>query len=157
MRNSIEISSKTCALSFKSGKECTIIEGDREIDINMSLQEFMNYNCEYYGSSFEGRIKGSQLALGMKYKLPIIVEESREMIFFPTRAYNNENCSWISLNNIYSYKSQNSSTLVTFTSGKQYKFEISFESFENQVLRASKLLLILKNRKLESTKEEKRS
>lgn len=149
-KNSLEISSKTCALSFKSDKVCTLIEGDKEINIDMPLQDYINYNCEYYGSSFEGRVRGARLALGMKYKLPIIIEESREIVFFPTRAYNNPNCSWISLNNISTYEAHKSSTLVTFTSGKKYIFEISLESFENQMLRATKLLLILKNRKLES-------
>ena len=74
INTSLEISSKTCALSFKDEKECTIIEGDKELNIAMSLQDFINYNCEYYGSSFEGRVKGAQLALGMKYKLPIIID-----------------------------------------------------------------------------------
>ncbi len=150
INTSLEISSKTCALSFKDEKECTIIEGDKELNIAMSLQDFINYNCEYYGSSFEGRVKGAQLALGMKYKLPIIIEESRELVFFPTRSYNSEKCSWISLNNISSYEEKNATTLVTFNSGKKHTFEISIESFENQMLRATKLLLTLKNRKLES-------
>lgn len=150
MVNNLEISSKTCALSYKDEKSCTIIEGEKELNIAMPLQEFINYNCEYYGSSFEGRIKGSQIALGMKYKLPIVVEESRELIFFPTKAYNSESCCWISLNNISSYEGKNSTTLVTFNSGKKQTFEISLESFENQVLRATKLLLIVKTRKLES-------
>ena len=31
-----EISSKTCALTFKNDKTCTLINDDREIDIDMS-------------------------------------------------------------------------------------------------------------------------
>lgn len=147
MNTNLEISSKTCALNFKNENECTIIDGDKEITVNMSLQQFVNYNCEYYGSSFAGRIKGAKVALGMKYKLPIIIEESREIVFFPTKAYNSEKCSWIALNNISTYEAKNSSTLVTFTSGIKQLFEISQESFENQMLRATKLLLILKTRK----------
>ena len=149
MKNSnYEISSKTCALSFKDEQNCLLLEGDQEYNINMSLQDFINYNCEYYGSSFEGRIKGSQNSLGMKYKLPIIIEESREMIFFPTKSYNNEKCTWLSLNNILKYEGTNKTTTVIFNSGVKKEYEISIESFENQILRATKLLLILKSRKL---------
>ena len=147
LKTNLEISSKTCALKYKNKNECIIIEGNNEITVEMSLQQFINYNCEYYGSSFEGRIKGAKHALGMKYKLPIVIEESREIVFFPTTSYNSDRCSWIALNNISTYESCDSSTIVTFTSGQKYTFKISFESFENQMLRATKLLLNLKNKK----------
>lgn len=142
-----EISSKTCALCFKDERTCILIEGDKKIIIEMPLNEYLNYNCNYYGSSFHGRVKGSQTTLGMKYKLPIIIEESKELIFFPTKSYKNKSCSWISLNNILGYEADDFSTLVTFTTGIVYKFDISIESFENQVLRATRLLMKLKNRK----------
>ena len=89
------------------------------------------------------------MILGMKYKLPIIIEESRELVFFPTKAYNSENCSWIALNNIMKYEKSENGTTVTFNTGIKKNYEISIESFENQMLRATKLLLNLKNRKIE--------
>lgn len=142
-----EISTNTCAISYKEEEKCTIIEGKEKIDVDMNLQDYLNYNCEYYGSSFEGRHKGSQSILGMKYKLPIIIEESKEIVFFPTKAYNHIECAWISLHNITSYEQSSHSTIVTFNSGIKAKYNISLESFENQLIRANKLLLILKNRK----------
>lgn len=142
-----EISSETCYISYKDEKRCTVKSIKAETEINMNIQKYINYNCEYYGSSFEGRKRGSQSILGMKYKLPIIIEESREIIFFPTSAYDKEDCSWISLNNIVSYESKTFNTLVTFKDGSKHLFDISIDSFENQILRANKLLLILKNRK----------
>lgn len=144
-----EISCKTYAICYKSKNECTVLEEKKEIKIKTNIQKFINYNCEYYGSSFEGRKKGSKSILGMKYKLPIIIEESREIIFFPTKAYEKEGCSWISLKNIISYEG-NETTKVTFSSGIQKEFNISLESFENQILRANKLLLILKSRKMKT-------
>ena len=149
MINSMEISSKTCALSFKNENMSSFLEGTEEYNVEMPWQELINYNCEYYGSSFEGRVKGAQQSLGMKYKLPIIIEESREIVFFPTKAYNSDNCSWIALNNIAKYEKSKNSTIVTFNSGIKREYKISIESFENQMLRATKLLLNLKNRKLE--------
>ena len=85
----------------------------------------------------------------MKYKLPIVIEEKHEIIFFPTKSTNHKDCEWIALNNIYSYEKNGFSTVVTFKNGVKIPFNISIESFENQLLRASKLHLIIKNRKVD--------
>ena len=142
-----EITTKTCAVKYRDERSCIVIEGENEIIVEKPIKKYLNYSCNYFGSSLEGRIKSSQMILGMKYKLPIIIEESKEIVFFPTSSPRNRNCTWISLSNIEKYEKDDLSTVVTFTSGKKYKFDISLESFENQMLRASKLLLNLKNRK----------
>ena len=69
-----EITSKTCAVKYKHEKSCIVIEGDSEIFIDKPINKYLNYNCNYFGSSLEGRLKSSQMILGMKYKLPIIIE-----------------------------------------------------------------------------------
>jgi len=143
-----EINTKTCALKGKTKNQFLLVENNKISTVNMSLSKFLNYNCTYFGSSYKGRIKSSQLLLGMKYKLPIIVEESREIIFFPTKSIDHVDCEWISLNNIKTFEKNNFSTVVTFKDGLKMTFDISIESFENQFLRASKLQLILKNRKI---------
>lgn len=145
-----EINSETCALIPENGQTTKIINGSKILTQPQNINTIVNYSCEYYGSSFDGRVKGSKAVLGMRYKLPIIIEESRELIFFPTTSYDNEKCAWISLQNISSYeqagKSKNK-TKIVFKSGVTINYPISYESFENQLLRATRLLLILKNRK----------
>lgn len=148
MKNN-EITTKTCALKGKNKEEFIIVEGKKTYKKNMNINHFLNYNCTYFGSSYEGRIKSSQLLLGMKYKLPIVIEEKHEIIFFPTKSVKHKDCEWIALNNIYSYEKKGFSTVVTFKSGIKIPFNISIESFENQLLRASKLHLIVKNRKID--------
>ena len=142
-----EISTKTYAIKYRDEKSCLLIEGGKEIVNNKPINKYLDYNCNYFGSSLEGRIKSSKTVLGMKYKLPIIIEESRELIFFPTTSPRNEQCTWISLNNIKKYEKKDLYTSITFENNQKYIFDISIESFENQFLRASKLLLNLKNRK----------
>ncbi|MBR2588249.1 MAG: competence protein ComK [Bacilli bacterium] len=146
MENEQEINSETCAINYTNEKTCCLIQGKESIRINSHINQFLNYNCNYFGSSLEGRLTGSKQLLGMKYKLPIIIEESQEIILFPTKSYRNHS-SWISLTKIQKYEKSGKQTLVTFTTGKIEKYDISYESFENQVLRATKLLLILKNHK----------
>ncbi len=142
-----EINSSTCALIPNSNFSTTIIEKSKKLIFQNSPQEIINYSCAYYGSSFKGRLCGSKQALGSKYKLPIIVEESREMIFFPTASYENANCAWISLKQVAHYENEKDGVKVFFQSGSSISLNISYESFENQILRATKLLLILKSRK----------
>lgn len=147
LKDIYEINSETCALVPNSNLSTVIIEKESSFIIPLPVSKVINYNCAYYGSSFEGRLKGSKYALGSKYKLPIIIEESKELIFFPTSSFENPNCVWISLNNISDYQKSQDATIVKFNNKQKIDLKISYESFENQVLRATKLLLILKSRK----------
>lgn len=142
-----EINSSTCALIPNSDFSTRIIETYNTTNVPYSILNIIEYSCAYYGSSFKGRLIGSKCALGSKYKLPIIIEETRELIFFPTTSYESNNCIWISLQNICDYKREENHVKVLFQNSTSIDLNISYESFENQVLRATKLLLILKSRK----------
>lgn len=142
-----EINSSTCALIPNNNFSTRIVETYNIINVPDSVSNIIDYSCAYYGSSFKGRLCGSKSALGSKYKLPIIIEESREMIFFPTTSYESDTCAWISLKNISNYKREENHVKVLFQNNTSIDLNISYESFENQVLRATKLLLILKSRK----------
>ncbi len=141
-----EINSNTNAI-IGLGKTSKVIEAEKEIEISMPPTDIIRYSCEYFGSTFEGRVKSAQKMLGMKYKLPVIIEETREIIFFPIKSYTNINVCWISLNNITHYEEYENKSKIYFRTGQPQIMDISLESLENQILRASKLLLILKSRK----------
>ena len=85
--------------------------------------------------------------LGKKYKLPIVISEIKETVMFPTKSYYDDTCCWISLNNIVKYEEVDKKVCIYFKEGKPQIFDISIETLEIGVLRASKLLLILKIRK----------
>ena len=98
-----EITEETCAL-IAINNECTkIIELDDEIIIKNSTSKILDYSCKYYGSSYLGRKEGSMNILKNIYKIPIIVEESRNIIFFPISSKRQNDTTWISLKNIKSY------------------------------------------------------
>lgn len=142
-----EITTKTCALIAKDYKTTEVIENDNTFIINKTPIQILKESCEYYGSSLEGRIKGSKTLLGMCYKLPIIIESSNEIIFFPTMSPYNEDCSWISVKNIKDYKAVDNNVIVKFTNDEKEMFPITHEMLENQMFRATKLMLLLRNRK----------
>ena len=145
--DSYEINKDTYAIMSINDGITKVLEKDDEYFINKSSYEVMEDSCSYYGSSCEGRIKGTKQILGSNYKVPIVVEESNEIIFFPTEAASNAKCIWLSLNNIKSYERSNGFTKVIFNSGKELIVKMSIASFETQILRANRLGSIIRKRK----------
>ena len=145
--DSYEINKDTYAVMSVNDGVSKVLEKDDEYFINKNSYEVMEDSCAYYGSSCEGRIKGTKQILGSNYKVPIVVEESNEIIFFPTEAASNANCIWLSLNNIKNYERNNGFTKVTFNSGKELIVKMSISSFETQILRANRLGSIIRKRK----------
>ena len=145
--DSYEINRETCAIISVDEKNARVLEEKIEYFVNQNTYEIMDNSCQYYGSSCEGRIKGTKMILGRNYKVPIVVEETNEIIFFPTEAAGNANCVWLALNNIRSYERNNGFTKVTFNSGKELIVKMSISSFETQILRANRLGSIIRKRK----------
>ena len=145
--DSYEINKDTYAIVSVNDDISKVIEKEDEYFVNKNSYEVMEDSCSYYGSSCSGRIKGTKMILGSNYKVPIVVEETNEIIFFPTEAINSPNCIWLSLNNIKSYEKCNGFTKVTFNSGKEIIIKMSTSSFEMQILRANRLGSIIKKRR----------
>ncbi len=142
----IEVNKGVCAIIPIDDNHCKIIT-EKEIKTSMSVMKVIQYGCKFYGSSFEGRVEGSRFLLGPCYKLPIIIEEITETILFPTHSYKHKKCSWISFSQIKEYNKVGYNVKVVFNNNKTLILPISYESFEMQILRATKLLLTLKKRK----------
>ena len=124
-----------------------IIEEDNEYVIKKSCMSIMEHSCEYFGSSYEGRKEGTKKLLGITHKAPIIIEESRKMIFFPTNSPDNKECIWINLEKIEKYyKISQKVSAIKFKNGNIEQFNISYGSLSNQILRATRLKYILNER-----------
>lgn len=124
-----------------------VIEIDNEYVIDQSPYKILEYSCEYFGSSLSGRLKGTKNMLGSIYKAPIIVEESKEIIFFPTSSPTGYENMWISLKNITNYKKDGNKTIINFINNKNLTVDVPYFSIDNQILRASRLESILSKRK----------
>ena len=144
--DSYEINKDTCAILNINNEVSKIVEKKQEYLLPKKSFEVMEDSCSYYGSSYEGRVKGTKMMLGGNYKLPIIIEETNDIIFFPTNGQNNENCSWISLNHVKNFENHNGYTKVTFIGGKSIILKISPSSFEMQLLRATRLQNLINKR-----------
>ena len=142
-----EINKETAAIVGINEKFTKIVEKDNDYFISDVAYEVMDYSCQYFGSSYEGRVNGSKKMLGANYKLPIIVEESNNLIFFPISAADNPKCVWISLKWFDYVTKEGKETKIHLKNGKKISTKVSKNSIENQVLRASRLSLILNERK----------
>ena len=142
-----EINKDTLAILPVNEDKSFVIEKDNEYIVDYRPYEVMEHSCEYFGSSLDGRLKGSKNMLGTIYKAPILVEESRNIIFFPTVSPLLVNNVWISLNNIDKYEKLGEKTKIYFKDGKDIIVDIPYLSFENQILRSSRLESIIRNRK----------
>ncbi len=145
--DSYEINKDTCAIVSLNSNVTKIVEKEDDYFINKNSYEVMEDSCQYYGSSCEGRMKGTKMILGSNYKVPIIIEESNEIIFFPTESPTSESCIWLSLNHIKMFEKSNGMTKVTFDSGKTMIIKMSPSAFEMQLLRANRLGSIMRKRK----------
>lgn len=148
MLDDYEISSATQAIVPLSDDKTMIYEEEGEYIVDKPSNQIINYNCNFYGSSYDGRCEGTRSILGIKSKLPIIIEESRNIIFFPTNSVRRKQSTWIALDKIDSYHKNDKNSYIIFTDGRKVDFDISMFSLENQYYRATLLKSKLADRKL---------
>ena len=143
-----EISRGTLAILPNEKWTSLVYEDEERYLIHEKPFNIMDESCKYFGSSYEGRKEGAKSILGAEYKVPIVVEDSSNLILFPTTSPYADDCIWISLkrvNNIHKIDANNSK--IVFDNNKELIIPCSFRSLENQLSRASRLDLVLRNRK----------
>lgn len=142
-----EINDKTVALYGMTNKT-RVYEEEKNFIVDKPVNEIMEESCSYFGSSLDGRKKGTNSLIGVTYKAPIIVEESNNLIFFPTSSPKTKNCSWLRLNKISRYYYRNNHLVVEFKNGDKILLNSSYDILDNQILRATRLEAVLRDRKL---------
>ena len=147
-----EINRNTIMIIPVNDKQSRVVETDAEYIVDDNAYSIMERSCLYFGSSFEGRISSSKEMLGSIYKAPILIEESRNIIFFPIKSCVVKQNVWISLNNLVSYNKHDKKTIVTFKNDKQMLIDAPYFSIDNQVLRSTMLESILRRRRNEEEK-----
>ena len=149
--NKYEVNNETMAVIGIEPNKTKIMEYQTDSILEENAYEVMDYSCCYFGSSYQGRVEGSKRMLGFNYKLPIIVEETRGIIFFPTTSPSSYDCIWLSLNSIDKVLGDSVGTRILFKNGKDLVIPISKLSIENQIVRASRLQCLLDSRKVEKS------
>lgn len=142
-----EINDETLAILPYDNGFTRIIEKNDEYIVKETPFEVMEHSCNYFGSSFSGRIMGAKNILGSVYKSPIIVEETQRIIFFPTEAVQSENAGWISYNNIKNVEKLDKKSKIIFKTGENIIVNCPYFSVKNQIFRCNMLDAVSNNRK----------
>lgn len=141
-----KINSETLALCPVKNKT-KVYEENKSFVVDEEISEIMEESCNYFGSSLAGRRKGTENLIGSKYKNPIIIEETKNIIFFPTESDRNESCAWIRSNKIDKYYNNGKDLILCFKNGSKIAIDKTAHIIEKQILKSSKLEAVLSERK----------
>lgn len=147
MLDNYEINTSTLLIIPINKTTSKVVEKDRTYLVNKKSTEIIDDSCKYFGSSLIGRLEGTKNLIGVNYKCPIVIEDALDIIFFPTSSPRFNNCFWISLNHIKDYKKNNKTCNLIFKNDFMINLNISYESLQNQIYRATMLESTLRKRK----------
>ena len=143
-----EINKGTLAIIPNERESSLVYEDESRYIIDQRPFEIMEESCKYFGSTYQGRKESARVILGAEYKVPIIVEDTDNLIVFPTTSPMAEDCVWISLKRVKKFeKIDANNTRIIFDNEKEIIVPCSYRTIEYQIARASRLDLIMRNRK----------
>lgn len=145
--NFYEINDETIAVIPIEYEKTKIIETQKEYIVDKKAYQIMDESCMYYGSTYKGRLKASKDILNCSYKLPILIEESHNIVFFPTKSSLEDDCCWINFNYVETVDKIDDKSMISFTNNKKFLFNTSKLSIENQIARSTRLSYIIDQRK----------
>ncbi len=152
--DSYEINSETLLLVPIDNSSTKVYEYAGDFVVNLSTLAIIKNSCLFFGSSYDGRKAGAKYITGIEMKVPIVIEDSRNIIFFPTSSCIHDNSVWISYQNLVRYnKINDNSTMLYFNRNRNIIVAIKYNLVDNQVIRCIKLSSLLERRKkfLETT------
>ncbi len=142
-----EINENTLAI-FPIEKDIVqVYEIDTSFLVYSTPTKIMEESCLYFGSSLEGRKKGTQAMIGVCQRSPIIVEESSNLIFFPLSSKVYKDNAWICFNKIVKYYKDKNGLVFQFTNHQKIVLDSSYEMADYQILRSTRLESALRGRK----------
>lgn len=145
--NDYEINELTLAV-LPLGKNTSLVYEDDDVyNVDKSTLDIVKDSCLTYGSTLDGRIKGTERLIGVKYKPPVVIDEVKEIIFFPTCSCRYKIPIWVGLKNLKSYYKNDSFVVLEFRNNVKIRINESYGTINNQILRASRLESVLRGRK----------
>ena len=143
-----EINKGTLAIMPNENESSLVYEDEDRFLIEQSPFQIMEESCMYFGSTYEGRKESARSILGAEYKVPVIVEDTNNLIVFPTTSPKSDDCIWISLKRVKNFERiDNSNTKVIFDNNREIIVPVSYRTLENQISRASRLDFMMRKRK----------
>lgn len=124
-----------------------VVTFDSEFIININSKKIIDNSCKFFGSSLMERVNMTKRLINISSKTPIIIEESRNIIFFPLKSIREKNNIWISFNNLEKFTKSSDKTIFYFKNNKCVSIDFSYYIIDNQVTRSLMLDYELKKRR----------
>ena len=142
-----EIDLSTVMLIGIDESKTKVVTLDDEFIIDIDSKKIMDNSCKFFGSSLSDRVNMTKRLVGIKSKSPIIVEDSRNIIFFPLKSVRDKCNIWISFNNLEKYVKNGDKTAFVFKNNKRVVIDFSYYIIDNQVTRSLMLDYEVKKRR----------
>ena len=142
-----EIDLSTVMLIGIDDYKTKIITLDNEFITTDDSKKIIDNSCKFFGSSLTDRVNMTKRLINIKSKSPIVIEESRNIIFFPLKSVREKCNIWISFNNLEKYVKFDDKTTFIFKNGKEVFIDFSYYIIDNQVTRSLMLDYELKKRR----------
>ena len=142
-----EIDLSTVMLVGLDDIKTKIITMDNEFVLDIDSKKIIDNSCKFFGSSLNDRVNMTKRLINIKSKSPIIIEESRDIIFFPLKSIRDKCNIWISFNNLEKFVKSGDKTIFYFKGNKQVEIDFSYYIIDNQVTRSLMLDYEVKKRR----------
>lgn len=142
-----EIDLSTVMLIGVDDGKTKVVTIDSEFIINECSKKIIDNSCKFFGSSLTDRVNMTKRLINISSKSPIVIEDSRNIIFFPLKSVRDKNNIWISFNNLDKYTKNDDKTIFYFKNNKQVVIDFSYYIIDNQVTRSLMLDYELKKRR----------
>lgn len=131
-----EIDLSTLMLIGIDDSRTLVVTLEKEFIVDECAKKIIYNSCKYFGSTLVERIKATQRVVNIRSKVPIIIENSRNIIFFPLKSCREKSNIWISFNNLVRYEKKDDVTYLYFKENKVQKLDFSYYIIDNQVTRS---------------------
>ena len=142
-----EIDLSTVMLIGLDDNKTKIITLDDEFVIEMDSKKIIDNSCKFFGSSLNDRVNMTKRLININSKSPIVIEESRNIVFFPLKSVREKCNIWISFNNLEKFTKSADKTIFIFKYNKQVIIDFSYYIIDNQVTRSLMLDYEIKKRR----------
>lgn len=142
-----EIDLSTVMLIGIDDYKTKVITLDGEFMVDSDSKKIVDNSCKFFGSCLVDRVNMTRRLVNIKSKAPIVIEESRNIIFFPLKSIRDKCNIWISFNNLEKYVKFGNKTTFVFKNKKQVIIDFSYYIIDNQVTRSLMLDYELKKRR----------
>ena len=142
-----EIDLSTVMLIGIDESKTKVVTLDDEFILDIDSKKIMDNSCKFFGSSLSDRVNMTKRLINISSKSPIIVEDSRNIIFFPLKSVRDKCNIWISFNNLEKYVKNGDRTAFVFKNNKRVVIDFSYYIIDNQVTRSLMLDYELKKRR----------